>query len=456
MEEGQFLFIEETGTGIQKSSTKTLIKTHVMDRVISNKRSSPMNRTNVRRLGRKEHLFSQRLVNSGHLASLGGLDEMARLAGLPVDLHNADTKLLLHHFLSTRSRTMCTIASETGWLKYALEDDALFNSTIYYWAVLNRAVLPLAFQRPEYSIKLKGLVITKISSRLNAINSHNDGALIAAIACLANLNLKMGKLDEAKVHFQGAMAMIKSRDGVYTLGYGGLIARLLKATDSFHAQLSNTTLSIEENIEPPETAIPAPAILSGWTREDESAQLGVIKILRDIAADLIASPKDTMSLEDQVRVGHRLLVSDREILRYIHENNPSISTIIAIAALSYSHSFLRAMSPYDPVRRAAACRLKTSIIQSYTIQPEIFDRNPRELLWVLIVGVLVSEISTLEYSWFHLCIKKACENDSGRVMQSVQASISLENSALLPSYYWMLSDNWDDWLAISSINTRIL
>ncbi|RDW77836.1 hypothetical protein BP6252_05889 [Coleophoma cylindrospora] len=456
MEQGQFLFIEETGTGIQKSSTKTLIKTHVMDRVVSNKRSSLMIRTNVRRPGRKEHLLRQRLVNSGHLASLGGLDEMVRLAGLPVELHNANTKFLLHHFLNNHSRTMCTISSETGWLKYALEDGALFNSTIYYWAMLNYAVLPLVFQRPEYLIKLKGLVITKISSRLNAPNCHNDGALIAAIACLANLNLKLDKLDEAKVHFRGAMAMVRSRNGVSTLGFDGLIARLLKATDSFHAQLSNTTLSIEENTEPPEAPILAPAILVAWTHEDESTQLGVIKTLRSIAADLIASPKDTMSLEDQVRLGDRLLVADREILRYIHENNPSISTVVAIAALSYSHSFLRAMKPYDPVRRAAACRLKTSIIQTYTVHSEVFDRNPRELLWVLIVGVLVSEICTREYSWFHLCVKKACGNDSGRVMQSIQASISLENSALLPSYYWMLSDNWDDWLSISSINTRIL
>lgn len=85
---------------------------------------------------------------------------------------------------------MCTVASETGWLKYALEDGALFNSTLYYWALLNHKRLPVRFLNEESVIRLKVHAISKITPRLNATN-HNgvDDAVIASVACLANVNV---------------------------------------------------------------------------------------------------------------------------------------------------------------------------------------------------------------------------------------------------------------------------
>jgi hypothetical protein len=44
-----------------------------------------------------------------------------------------------------------------------------------------------------------------------------------------DLQLKIGNLEEAKTHFRGLTAMIRGRRGIQSLGYEGLIARLLKA-----------------------------------------------------------------------------------------------------------------------------------------------------------------------------------------------------------------------------------
>ncbi len=137
------------------------------------------------------------------------------------------------------------------------------------------------------------------------------------------MQLKVGNLEEAKIHFQGLKAMIRGRRGLQTLGYQGLIARLLKAyefriftlftvlnpsrTDNFHAQLYGTKLSFEE-----------PNELS--QRTDSNYRLtfsfdGIVAHLRRIAAHLITSPKDAMTLEERVSIGQRLLASDREILK---------------------------------------------------------------------------------------------------------------------------------------------
>ena len=86
---------------------------------------------------------------------------------------------------------MCTVASETGWLKYALEDSMLFDSTLYYWAHLNHRRLPVNFLNQESVIRLKGLAISKITHRLGGANRGEvDDALIASVACLANVNVR--------------------------------------------------------------------------------------------------------------------------------------------------------------------------------------------------------------------------------------------------------------------------
>ena len=40
--------------------------------------------------------------------------------------------------------------------------------------------------------------------------------------------LMLGDIDEARIHFKGLNAIVRSRRGVNMLGYHGLIARLVK------------------------------------------------------------------------------------------------------------------------------------------------------------------------------------------------------------------------------------
>ena len=87
---------------------------------------------------------------------------------------------------------MCTVSHETGWLNFALEDAALFSSTLYYWALLNQARLPTRLLDHESMIRLKGLAISKISPRLSVTSPQGvDDAVIASVACLANVNVSL-------------------------------------------------------------------------------------------------------------------------------------------------------------------------------------------------------------------------------------------------------------------------
>lgn len=69
-------------------------------------------------------------------------------------------------------------------------------------------------------------------------------ATIATVACLANANVSYlpcwkqismlttqflhGDVEEAKIHFQGLKGMIRSRKGVFHLGFQGLAARIVR------------------------------------------------------------------------------------------------------------------------------------------------------------------------------------------------------------------------------------
>jgi hypothetical protein len=81
--------------------------------------------------------------------------------------------------------------------------------------------------------------------------------------------------------------------------------------------------------------------------------------------ELIASPKLTRSTEDRVRIGQRLLASDRHIVKYIRHTAPCISTVVAIAALLYSDVLLRGMEPSDALAKACANELRNAIIAAY-------------------------------------------------------------------------------------------
>ena len=130
---------------------------------------------------------------------------MLRLSGQDVEV-NTQTKFLLYHcksnppiwgrviwvslVLNHRSKSLCTVTVETGWLTYALRDSAVFNSTLYHWASLNFDFLPTEFRTETNLLQLKGAIIRMINRRLG---SHKQGGvsdeIIASVACLTNVTV---------------------------------------------------------------------------------------------------------------------------------------------------------------------------------------------------------------------------------------------------------------------------
>lgn len=94
------------------------------------------------------------------------------------------------------SKTLCTVTAETGWLKYAIEDGALFNSTLYHWALLNYDFLPANIQSQQHLLVLKVAAIRTLASHFQPLPPSMGGdpeifsdATIATVACLANANV---------------------------------------------------------------------------------------------------------------------------------------------------------------------------------------------------------------------------------------------------------------------------
>lgn len=124
MSNGGFVFIQEEGTGSHKPVTKSLIKMHVMDRVVMQRRALKQDHRDDdadATEGQVHFLYSSQrhdkilVVNVPHsdqapslehhishndLRSLAGIDNMLRLSGLSVEV-NTQTRFLLHHCKSS-------------------------------------------------------------------------------------------------------------------------------------------------------------------------------------------------------------------------------------------------------------------------------------------------------------------------------------------------------------------
>lgn len=138
------------------------------------------------------------------LVNFSTIQAMLRLSGTNVEV-TPYTKFLLHHcklnvsnisrvgltpaVLNHRSESLCTVTVETGWLKYAIRGPALFDSTLYHWALLNYNSLPEAFQHPHILLQVRGIAIQKVNALLHAQRIVSD-ELIASVACLANANVR--------------------------------------------------------------------------------------------------------------------------------------------------------------------------------------------------------------------------------------------------------------------------
>ncbi|KAL7940779.1 hypothetical protein V8C42DRAFT_336524 [Trichoderma barbatum] len=449
MDTGDFVFIQEKGTGSHKPVTKSLIKMHVMDGVVMKRRALKQENSvaDDNTTERHRNASSERRTSHKDIRSLAGIDDMLRLSGLSVEV-NAQTRFLLHHFLNYRSKTLCTVTAETGWLKYAIKDDALFSTTMYHWASINYSLLPQKFQSTQHLLRLKAAAIQTLALHLQLSSSRDNGdtgmvsdAVIATVACLANINQMYGDIDEAEVHFQGLKAMIISRKGVFHLGFEGLVARIVRWTDSCHSQLSNQELSFDETSLSSKFVRPQPSLPDSERFHIQPYKLAMIYELRLIAKELIATPKDSMAPDSRAALGFRLLASDRSILQYVHDANYfSVLALVARAALLYSHTVLRGAVRSSRIIKTSVDQLKQLLISAFVSRGDIFASNPIALVWVLLVGVVASGSENIQGTWFRLCLEKACGSDSRLPWERVQETIAAPNNLSPQPFYWMIEE----------------
>lgn len=125
MDEEDFLFIEETGARSQIAPTRSRTKPHATDRVFKQKRIPKPDRSRVCRLERKDmsepnspsqisshtrrakyvvstnagfRQWAQMETESPELPGfVAGVEDMIRVAGLPIELGTTDSKFILHH-----------------------------------------------------------------------------------------------------------------------------------------------------------------------------------------------------------------------------------------------------------------------------------------------------------------------------------------------------------------------
>ncbi|KAK0757525.1 hypothetical protein N5P37_010252, partial [Trichoderma harzianum] len=103
MSNGGFVFIQEEGTGSHKPVTKSLIKMHVMDRVVMQRRALKQEHrdddiliVNVPHSDQAPSL--EHHISHNDLRSLAGIDNMLRLSGLSVELMYGDLDEAEIHF----------------------------------------------------------------------------------------------------------------------------------------------------------------------------------------------------------------------------------------------------------------------------------------------------------------------------------------------------------------------
>ncbi|KAL9617736.1 MAG: hypothetical protein Q9160_007510 [Pyrenula sp. 1 TL-2023] len=130
-----------------------------MDRVIAGRKADSMRRLNV-----KNHSQSFR--------------EAFKMQIVDQDIMNG------------RSAKLCTVSLETGWFPYAIQDLALFHSTIYHWAALNRAILPDNLKDSRAIWKHKGSAIHLVNDRLRDTSVQIEESTVASVACLASISVR--------------------------------------------------------------------------------------------------------------------------------------------------------------------------------------------------------------------------------------------------------------------------
>ncbi|RQM07411.1 hypothetical protein DH86_00003207, partial [Scytalidium sp. 3C] len=196
MAEASFLFIQEKGNGPMARAARHQIKSHVMDRIVSERRTAKQREhhdvdsltQNDLVVGTTTHIWPQISQKSGSSSPVSAIaiQGMLDVYGSNIEM-STQTKSLFHYFVY-RSMQLCSVSFETGWLQHAFNDAALFYSTLYHWTLLNYDYLPGQLRSPYHLLQLKGSAIRNINSNLTSGEELIDDDIIASVACLASAN----------------------------------------------------------------------------------------------------------------------------------------------------------------------------------------------------------------------------------------------------------------------------
>ncbi|EPE30624.1 hypothetical protein GLAREA_03591 [Glarea lozoyensis ATCC 20868] len=206
---------------------------HVMDRLVTQRRTRLRSVAGVAitpKEDRREYSEGESgdgNFQSGESIQAGSVPEsLNKVPFTPLQVTSATVLIRSPDFLVLyhRSKSLCTVTVETGWLSYALKDPGLFHSTLYHWALLNGDMTPVSFRQTDQLLKVKQVAIHSINERLR--NGEISDEVVASVTCLASVNFLLGDAHEAEMHFKGLHAMVASRAGLCQLGFDGLIARL--------------------------------------------------------------------------------------------------------------------------------------------------------------------------------------------------------------------------------------
>lgn len=234
----------------------------------------------------------------------------------------------------------------------------------------------------------------------------------------------------------------------------GSIWLTLPRTDSCHAQLSNISLSFDEENLSFEATHSSSTLLDSQGLCDQPSKWAMLGEIRSISKELVATPKHLMASDRRAALGFRFLASDRSMLERIHgKNGSSILALLARGAILFSHVVLRGAPRSSRITRALVDQLKEALIFVYISQGDIFVNHSIALVWLLLVGMLASGRENFQGAWFRLCLEKACGGDTGFSWEDVQALTQTPNNISPQPFCWMLEEITLD---LTCIHTSIL
>jgi hypothetical protein len=129
----------------------------------------------------------------------------------------------------------------TDWFPLVMSEPSLFQ-VIVLLAASNFASVQEATDMKLHLLGLRCEAVQAVNDSLELQPSAVSDALIGAIAKMASYEAMYGNVDNYAVHMQGLQRAVELRGGLYSLGLGGLLRRIVIWIDRNGAFLNGSAL----------------------------------------------------------------------------------------------------------------------------------------------------------------------------------------------------------------------